>query len=67
MTTEAVTTGFYEPGHFPGLRVPRVQILTIEELLAGKQVEYPRVAPEETFKRAKRVSKATVPEQQPLL
>lgn len=40
MLKEAAEAGFYKP---PGLedRYPRIQILTIEELLAGKRVEYP--------------------------
>lgn len=57
MKKEALTAGFYEPTHFPGMRVQRIQILTIEELLGGKLIEYPRVAPEETFKRAVRQKK----------
>ena len=40
MTTEAVTAGFYEPEHFNG-KYPRLQLLTIEDLLAGKQVQFP--------------------------
>jgi hypothetical protein len=31
-----------------------MQILTIEELLEGKELQYPRVAPTATFKRAQR-------------
>ena len=54
MQAEAVSTGFYEPEHFPDLRFPRLQILTIEELLDGKEAEYPRVAPAATFRRAPR-------------
>ena len=54
MLAEAVSTGFYEPEHFPDLRFPRLQILTIEELLAGKEAEYPRIAPAATFRRAPR-------------
>jgi len=52
MKKEAATAGFYEP---PGLlpAVPRVQILTIEELLAGKKLEYPRIEVA-TFKKAPR-------------
>jgi len=47
---EAAEAGFYKP---PGLedRYPRIQILTIEQLLAGKRVEYPRLL-EVTFKKA---------------
>jgi site-specific DNA-methyltransferase (adenine-specific) len=50
MLKEAAEAGFYKP---PGLvdRYPRIQILTIEELLAGKGVEYPRLL-EVTFKKA---------------
>ena len=54
MLTEAASTGFYEPEHFPNFRFPRLQILTIEDLLAGISVEYPRVAPTTTFRRAPR-------------
>ena len=54
MRAEAVSAGFYEPEHFPDLRFPRLQILTIEELLAGNEAEYPRIAPAATFRRAPR-------------
>jgi site-specific DNA-methyltransferase (adenine-specific) len=55
MLTEAASTGFYESKEFPG-RYPRLQILTIAELLAGKKLEYPthRV---ETFAKAQRKTK----------
>ncbi len=54
MLAEAVAAGFYIPEHFPEAQYPRIQILTIEELLAGKQAEYPRLAPEATFRQAPR-------------
>ena len=54
MEAEATSAGFYTPEHYPDSHYPRVQILTIEELLAGKQAEYPRLAPEATFRRAPR-------------
>jgi DNA modification methylase len=56
MLTEAAAAGFYESKDFPG-RYPRLQILTIAELLAGKKLEYPahRV---ETFAKAERKSKS---------
>lgn len=57
MLKEAAAAGFYEPEHFPGQRFPRLQLLTVGELLAGKIVQYPRVAPAVTFKRAERRSK----------
>ncbi len=55
------------PEHFSDKRCPRVQILTVEELLQGKQLEYPRVAPEVTFKKAERKGKGKQEEQQQLL
>ena len=53
---EAAATGFYESKEFPG-RYPRLQILTIAELLAGKKLEYPthRV---KTFAKAERKTKS---------
>ena len=66
MLTEAASAGFYEPpepeekfikvGRGAGVRYPRLQILTIAELLAGKKLEYPahRV---ETFAKAERKTK----------
>lgn len=56
MKREAAEAGFYEP---PGLlpQVPRLQILTIEELLAGKKLERPP-ARDETFRKAPRQTKA---------
>jgi DNA modification methylase len=56
MLKEAAEAGFYKP---PGLedRYPRIQILTIEELLAGKGVAYPRLL-EVTFKKAPKARKA---------
>ncbi len=61
MLTEAASAGFYEckadPKYdpIPG-RYPRLQILTVAELLAGKKLEYPahRV---ETFAKAERKTK----------
>jgi len=56
MLTEAAAAGFYESKDFPG-RYPRLQILTIAELLGGKKLEYPahRV---ETFAKAERKTKS---------
>jgi len=50
MLKEAAEAGFYKP---PGLqdKYPRIQILTIEELLEGKQVAHPRLL-DATFKKA---------------
>jgi site-specific DNA-methyltransferase (adenine-specific) len=55
MQKEAVAAGFYESesfGHFP-----RIQILTVERLLAGQKLLYPHQGAS-TFKRAERQSKS---------
>jgi DNA modification methylase len=54
MLKEAAAAGFYEPKHFPGQRFPRLQILTVNDLLNGAKVQYPRIAPTATFKKAAR-------------
>jgi len=64
MREEAAAAGFYEPVHFPGRRYPRLQILTIAELFAGKEIDYPRFAPAVTFKKAARKQKGPAPEDQ---
>jgi site-specific DNA-methyltransferase (adenine-specific) len=55
MTTEAVSAGFYESEHYGNF--PKIQILTIEEILGGKRLLYPHFAAT-TFKRAERQSKS---------
>ena len=57
MRQEALEAGFYTPESFPEHRFPRVQILTIEDLLSGAQAQYPRYAPPATFNRATRQRK----------
>ena len=54
MRSEAAAAGFYEPSHFLNHKFPRVQILTIEELLCGAQAQYPRFGPDATFRKAPR-------------
>ncbi len=54
MLQEALSAGYYT---FVGHTYPRIQILTIEELLAGKNIDYPRYGVG-TFKRARATSKA---------
>lgn len=65
MKEEAAAAGFYEPELFPGKLYPKLQILTIEEILNGKQLEYPssQMAQRVTFKKAQRKSKGEEPEQ----
>ena len=53
MTDEAASAGFFTSEHFG--KFPRVQILTIEDLLSGsKRLEMPQSL-EKTFKQAGRV------------
>ncbi len=54
MLTEATSAGVYVPDLYPNHEFPRLQILTIEELLAGREALYPRFAPQATFRRAPR-------------
>jgi DNA modification methylase len=52
MKTEAVTAGFYESAIW-GRKYPKIQLLTVEELLAGKTVEMPPIRQVGvTFKKA---------------
>ena len=54
MLVEATSAGAYVPDLYPNHEFPRLQILTIEELLAGRDALYPRFAPQATFRRAPR-------------
>jgi site-specific DNA-methyltransferase (adenine-specific) len=51
MTTEAIGTGFYESEHFG--KFPKLQILTVEELLNGNTVKLPPSFLQ-TFKQAEK-------------
>jgi len=53
MVKEAASAGFYETEHFGTF--PKVQILTIEELLEGKEIRMPPRGADVTHKKAKRV------------
>jgi DNA modification methylase len=56
MQTEAVTAGFFESKTW-GKKYPKVQLLTIAELLAGKKIDMPPVKQVgATFKKAERFS-----------
>ena len=50
MTKEAASAGFYKSPAFDQT-FPRIQILTIEQMLAGKAIDFPRLL-ETTFKQA---------------
>ena len=51
MRREAASAGFYES---PWGKHPRIQLLTIEDLLGGKSIDFPQ-ATDVTFKKAQRV------------
>ncbi|MDT5121230.1 MAG: hypothetical protein QOC96_712 [Acidobacteriota bacterium] len=55
MMKEAISAGFYESEFYGNF--PKIQILTIEELLAGRKLLYPE-AGAATHKRAQRQTKA---------
>jgi len=63
MKTEALAAGFYEPEFYPSKRFQKIQILTIEELLDGKELDYLK-RHQVTFKAAKRKSKKKLPKNQ---
>jgi len=55
MNTEAVSAGFYESLFFKEQKYPKLQILTIKEILEGKRVMYPQAQTGiGTFKKAER-------------
>jgi site-specific DNA-methyltransferase (adenine-specific) len=51
MTKEAASAGFYTSPAFRDRKFPRIQVLTVEEMLSGKRIEFPRLR-EVTFKQA---------------
>ena len=56
MEQEALSAGFYEPAHFPDRRYPRIQILTIADLLSGAaRPDYLDIA-QATFRQAPRAA-----------
>lgn len=60
MITEAVTAGFYRSDHFHK-DFPKIQILTIEELLGGKQIQMPTESV--AFKQAEKILKDDIGQQ----
>ncbi|MBN1461904.1 MAG: restriction endonuclease, partial [Armatimonadetes bacterium] len=56
MRQEAASAGFYEsPGW--GTKHPRLQVLTVADLLAGKGIDYPSRHGNVTFKKAPRLAR----------
>jgi hypothetical protein len=57
MRAEAAKAGFY---HSPwGTTHPHLQLLTIEEILSGKKVDYPQSRANVTFKKAPKAAQIT--------
>ena len=56
MSTEAVSSGYYHSNLWDR-DYPRIQILTVENLLNGREIEMPPDTSRQTFKRTKRVKK----------
>ncbi len=53
MNTEAVSSGFYESGFFKGTHFPKLQIITIADIFAGRKISYPQtVSAKHQFKKA---------------
>jgi len=61
MIKEAATAGFYSPEGLTGEKYPKIQILTIEEILNGKTFSAPPFLRHKegnaTFKKAPKVKK----------
>ncbi len=59
MVKEAASGGFYHPPHDPDKKYPKIQILTIEDLLEGAKIDCPYAyRASATFKRAPRAKRA---------
>jgi DNA modification methylase len=56
MRAEAASAGFYDSPW--GTKHPRIQLLTVEELLGGKKVDMPPTRDERTFKKAPKAKRA---------
>lgn len=52
MLSEAAEAGFFQTRSVAGTRHPRLQILTIEELLGGKKIDMPAQQEIRSFKQA---------------
>jgi site-specific DNA-methyltransferase (adenine-specific) len=56
MVTESVSAGYYHSDLWQK-DYPRIQILTIEDLLNGKTIDMPKSVPGQTFKQAEKVKR----------
>jgi len=65
MRTEAASAGFYKSGTVDKTSYPKMQLITVGELLAGKSVQMPNWHESRTFKQAPK-AKGKQTEQHPL-
>lgn len=56
MVKEAATAGRFQWLHVAHTTYPKIQIRTIDELLAGRGIEYPQTPVDVTFRRAERAA-----------
>ena len=66
MKSEAASAGFYEAFiqiSQRKMKYPKIQIITIEELLNDEYIKYPEWSLDVTHKKAKRISKQKVEKQ----
>lgn len=61
MTTEAASVGFYESPW--GTTHPKLQILTVDDLLSGKMPDFPPTRDLRTFKKAPKAAKSKTDKQ----
>lgn len=61
MREEAATAGFYES---PWGKHPRIQLITVEDLLGGRAIDYPKAAANVTVQRAPRYRKPRADQQE---
>lgn len=66
MTKEAASTGFYA-SPWENKKYPKLQILTIEELLGGKKIDYPPLREDVTLKKAQKYTEIPEHTQQKLI
>lgn len=63
MITEALSSGSYHSTTWHQ-DYPRIQILTVQDLLAGKTIDMPRSVPSQTFKQAPRTKKTNATQEE---
>jgi hypothetical protein len=65
MLREAAEADFYRPSPLDKTTYPRIQILTIERLLGGRQPEYPKYSVDVTVRKSVKLARAAGQEESP--